>query len=337
MVMNEFEAQAADAAALGFDVRTFPIWMDIDDPLGLRAAATLIERPHEFPVATAFRCADTALRDAGVDGRGPIGVDLAMIQRSSWDALVAACPDREFQDATDLFYAVRAIKTGWEIERLAEAVRLAEDVIMAVVEHLGPGTTEADLAAAFKHRLAEVPLCLGPRLTMVSVGDQFSPTHLPRRIPARPGDLVKFDVGADIEGYGSDIARSFVVGEASDVVRRLFGALRAGHDHLLAMAGPGVPMRAIFEAGMQTMRTQGIPRHNRGHLGHTVGLDVKIEEPPSIGPGEKAVLQPGMVVCLETPCCAYGVGSLSIEDMVIVTDSGSRRLNRLDRDLVRRG
>ena len=82
------------------------------------------------------------------------------------------------------------------------------------------------------------------------------------------------------------------------------------------------------------MRRNGLPHYNRGHLGHGVGLSLAIEESPLISPNETHLLEPGMVLSLQMPYYGYGVGAISIEDMILITDDGHEVLSTLSRELV---
>src|SRR5690606_38304662 len=96
------------------------------------------------------------------------------------------------------------------------------------------------------------------RFHMISVRPHFAPAHILDTAPAKLGDVIKFDVGADVNGYGSDIARTFVLGQPTDTVRTIYGALRAGHDRLLEIIRPGVMMQETFQDAMSVIRKSGL-------------------------------------------------------------------------------
>jgi Xaa-Pro aminopeptidase len=93
-------------------------------------------------------------------------------------------------------------------------------------------------------------------------------------------------------------------------------------------------MSEVFQAGQEAVRANGIANYTRGHIGHSVGLDERIEEAPNLAPMEHRPLEPGMVLCVEMPYYAYGVGALQVEDMVVITDTGYEKLTSLGRELV---
>ncbi|WP_038938205.1 M24 family metallopeptidase, partial [Yersinia pestis] len=88
------------------------------------------------------------------------------------------------------------------------------------------------------------------RFHLISVGADFSPKLIPSNTKACSGDLIKFDCGVDVDGYGygADIARTFVVGEPPEITRKIYQTIRTGHEHMLSMVAPGVKMKDVFDS-----------------------------------------------------------------------------------------
>lgn len=333
MIMNEFEAAGVPRNLPERDVRTYPTWVDVDDPLGLRGGQFRGKRPTAHQVQEMFGLLGQVLAEHGVS-QGRVAVELSSMRHPAVVALRQTIENAELVEAGPFFTELRSIKTGWEIEQLRLSCAYAETGISEAVRSIRAGSSASDIAHAFVMGLMNRANGAPSRFHMISVGGNFAPAHIFDTRPSEPGEVIKFDVGVDVAGYGSDIARTFVLGAPSDTVRRIYRALRVGHDRLLELIEPGVPMRSVFAEVMDLIRRSGLEHYNRGHVGHSAGLSLAAEEPPFIGPSENAVFRPGMVICLETPYYGYGIGSIMIEDMVLVTDNGCERLNELTRDLV---
>jgi len=97
---------------------------------------------------------------------------------------------------------------------------------------------------------------------------------------------------------------------------------------------PGVQLSEIFRVATEEIRSHGFPNYSRGHYGHSIGLDSFVEEPPFISADEDSILQPNMVICLETPYYADSVGSFQIEDMILITSEGCEIFNSYGYDLL---
>jgi Xaa-Pro aminopeptidase len=245
-------------------------------------------------------------------------------------AVIDAVGATAAKSADSWMRSVRAIKLPAEQRLLRRAAEIAEDGIRAAIAAAGPGVTERELAAA----VAGAMVAGGgdPRFVVATAGSRSALADaFPTRNACREGDLLRFDVGCQIEGYWSDIARTAVLGSASSLQQSRYDALLAGLHAELELAGPGVAAGAVFDAAVRTVERQGLTPYRRHHAGHAIGLTVY--EEPVVRPGEQEVLQPGMVFCLETPYYEIGWGGMMVEDTGVVTDSGFELFTSLDRSL----
>jgi Xaa-Pro aminopeptidase len=218
----------------------------------------------------------------------------------------------------------RSIKSPEEIERLASAARLLERAIDRGFAQAREGANERDMAAAVAHEITAgggIPRTLsvtsGPRTALV---DTFPTPRILQR-----GDLLRFDLDCTVEGYWADIARTGTLGPASAEQRRRFDAISAGLAAELACVRPGMRVAELFERTVAAVRAAGLPSYSRHNVGH--GIGVESNEFPRLTPDSEAVLQPGMVLCIETPYYAESWGGMMTENMVVVTDGGCRPLS----------
>jgi len=339
VIINEFEADNFLRNSPIEEVVTYPMWIHIEDLRQVTSPqelARLEMPPHKgesVDLAGNFEKLAAILQKMNLH-RAEIGIEYLFFQQISWSLLTSSLPEAQFSDAASLFYECRCIKTPEEVECLRWAVQAAEVGVAASSREIREGATERHLASAYRMAVAREKKARGARHCIITVGEQFAPSYIPRENPARPGDLIKYDVGADCRGYGSDIGRTFVLGRPSALQETIYSALLSGHDGALSLIEPGVKMSDVFHAAQNAVRVNGIPNYTRGHVGHSVGLDERIEEPPFLSPQEDRMLSSGMVLCVEMPYYAYGVGAFQIEDMVVVTDTGHERLTTLNRRLV---
>jgi Xaa-Pro aminopeptidase len=149
--------------------------------------------------------------------------------------------------------------------------------------------------------------------------------------------MVKFDVQVAVSHYYSDVGRTFVYGRQTDDQRWIYDGLRQAHEKMREKLLPGMPICEVYQAGRDALARAGLGRHERGHFGHSVGLDPRIEEPPFISRTETTPLEPGMVMALETPFYGLGVGVFQLEDMCLITEDGCEIWNRLPDELMQIG
>lgn len=123
----------------------------------------------------------------------------------------------------------------------------------------------------------------------VAPGDFFKNRDNPNYKVSK-GDIIEIDSGVHYKDYNSDLARTFIVGKPNSAQKRIFDALKAGHDAMLSMIKPGVRFKDVFNVGQETIRKSGLPRLERGHFGHIIGIGHESERSPFITPSEEQTL-----------------------------------------------
>ncbi len=290
---------------------------------GDHPVAAFADRHGSFEEALA-----AAVRRFGVSGSVGLdsGIDAADLTRRAAVPGIGA-----FDVSGDAWMAgVRSVKLPGEVERLETAARLAEDGITAAMNVAEPGLRELDLVSV----VAATMVAGGglPRFLVVTSGERSALSDArgtERKL--RPGDLVRFDVGCSVDGYWSDIGRMAIVGEPDDLTTRRYGAIADAEEAEMRDIAPGVSAAEIFDLAIDVVECAGVSPYRRQHCGHGIGMDVY--EPPIVAPGVETVFEPGMVLCVETPFYEIGWGGMMVEDTVVVTPRGNRRLTRSDRSL----
>lgn len=334
IIMNEFEAASTQFDMPNMALKTFPVWVDVDDPRNPLNHQKKRERPIGPPVEAVFGLVKDALAQAGVLDK-PIAIELNAMSNGGKGVLDKVAPGLTLVESTPLFNEIRMIKSPWEIEQLRKSAEITEFGIASAAKLIRVGCTAAELTAAFKAAVMSFPDTNFSRFNLISVGDNFSPKMFPDNTPAKLGDLIKFDCGVDVAGYGADLARTFVLGEPDALTQQIYDTIRKGHEHMLAMVAPGVQLKTVFDDTMAVIKASGLPYYNRGHLGHGDGVFLGLEEAPFVSTVATESFQPGMVFSLETPYYGIGIGSIMLEDMILITETGVDFLSKLDRDLHR--
>jgi Xaa-Pro aminopeptidase len=252
----------------------------------------------------------------------------------------------------DPFWPQRAVKRPDEVRAITAALRAAEAGLQAGLEALracrigrdgylrrdGRRFTAEDLRAAVNTRImAEGAV---PAHTICAPGDQAVDPHEEGHGPIRAHAPVVMDIFPRSErtGYFGDLTRTVVRGRASERLREVYAlvheGVRLGHRRVRDGADGTAIHReilALFEArgyrtGLQDGRMQGF-FHGTGH-----GLGLQIHEPPSISV-RPSTLRAGHVVTVEPGLYYLGLGGVRIEDVALVTRTGSRNLTRVPKFL----
>jgi Xaa-Pro aminopeptidase len=150
----------------------------------------------------------------------------------------------------------------------------------------------------------------------------------------KPGEIARVDACARYQGYISDISRVRVFGAASDEAKWAHEAIYRANRMLAESARPGVRCCDLYEMVMRHLEEADY-KSLSPQAGHGLGRDSA--EPPKLAACNKTTLEPNMVVVFEPTMRLAGVGSINVEDMVLITEDGNEPLTTSVRDLVRCG
>ncbi|WP_422373124.1 M24 family metallopeptidase [Hoeflea sp.] len=344
-VASDLFAPAFRAASHIADLRESPIWVealeasdfDPDLPAAPQIAARRADapgpaqRPATFDPGICYAHLRDALVERGL-AQGRIGVEMAAISAADLPALKAALPDVGLIDATSICRRLRAIKAPGEIDRLRQAVTLAEQGIRSIQEAIRTGVSRDELAAVWSDtiRMHAAGLALTGAWEYISVGRN----PWGGNAVASPGDLIKVDVGCLIDGYTSDTGRTFVLGKPSRAASEIHAALMAGFEAGFRRLSPGTPLSEVHRAAGEAIRARGFDSYARGHFGHSLGTGPGSEEWPFIAADATEMVTPGMVLAFECPWYITGLGGFIIEDQVEITADGPVSMNSLPHELI---
>jgi len=263
--------------------------------------------------------------------RATVGLDCTGLSAHDVRSVIQRdLPDLRTVSASQWLRDCRRTKLPGEIGQLRRAAHLLERGIEAALAAAEPGVTERYIAARIASAVVEgggVPRSLavtsGPRSALV---DAYAAER-----ELQPGDLLRLDLSCTFQGYWADMARTAVIEGPSPLQRQYFDAISSGLAAQREILRAGIEARRLFDVAVEATRGNGIPHYRRHHCGH--GIGVTINEFPVLSPENTAVLESGMVLCIETPLYAAGWGGMMTEDIVEVTDTGWYPITELSRHL----
>ncbi len=215
---------------------------------------------------------------------------------------------------------LRVVKDEAELTVLREAVRLADDVMAAAGETVAPGMTERELSLELERLIREAGD--GPSFpTIVAGGPNAAMAHhSPGARPIGAGEPVIVDLGVRLDGYCSDITRTFTAGESDSRFDEVYAIVLEAQITTEAGTRAGMTGREADALARQVISTAGYGE-NFGHgTGHGVGLE--IHEAPTLSPRGGNVLISGAVVSVEPGIYLPGWGGVRIEDLVVIGSEG---------------
>ena len=257
------------------------------------------------------------------------GFEAAGISVAEFEALAAACAtkgrafEREaFVDAASVLADLRRTKSFPELQRIQRAAMIADAALAEAAPLVVAGTSERE----FRNELDAAMRRLGADdvsfPTIVASGPNAAlPHHHPSDREFRGGDAVVVDFGALVDGYHSDMTRTFVIdGPGADVMRLRHDVVRRACEAGVAAVRPGVTGSEIDSACRAVLAAAGLEGELTHGVGHGVGL--LIHESPWVNPRSPDVLRPGDVVTVEPGAYRVGLGGVRVEELLAVTESG---------------
>jgi Xaa-Pro aminopeptidase len=246
--------------------------------------------------------------------------------------LQLALPSVTFVRASTVLGPIRMVKEADEIAALAAAAAAVDAVAAEMRAQPFAGRTELDV-----HReLVDRMLALGherSNFAIVAAGaNAASPHHEPsaaRRIAE--GELVLCDFGGTMRGYCSDITRMFSVGEPSSEVRDVYAVLQAAQETGVQAAIVGTPCAEVDAAARKVIADAGYGEYFVHRVGHGIGQEA--HEEPYMVAGNDLPLAAGHAFSVEPGIYLPGRFGVRLEDIVVATEAGPRRLNEATRDL----
>jgi len=270
--------------------------------------------------------------EPGAIGAG-VGVG-AQLWASHLLALQAALPAASWQPAGPVLGPLRARKTPAEVEALAEAGAAIDAVHQRMGRWLRPGRTEAEVGADIAAAIRETGHATVDFVIVAAGPHAASPHHDTSDRPIGAGEPVVVDIGGTMpSGYCSDCTRTYVAGGAppADFVG-YYAVLQEAQRAAVAAVAPGVSAESVDGAARTPIAGAGYGPAFLHRTGHGIGLET--HEDPYIVDGNTEPLAEGMAFSVEPGIYLAGRHGARIEDIVVCTADGVRRLNTTPTDLV---
>jgi Xaa-Pro dipeptidase len=262
-----------------------------------------------------------------------LGVEAYHMRILESETLHRYAPGLQTSHADDIIAQIRMVKDDSEIAAMKRAVAVAEAAMKALLPQIKAGQTEKQVAAMLTRLLLEGgadSIAFGP---IVSAGpNSASPHATPTERPLQNGDLLVIDWGVYVDGYPSDITRTFAVGAVDEELAHIHQIVRQANKAGKAAAHPGAAGQDVDRAARAVIETAGYGQYFIHRTGHGLGLEV--HEPPNMVEGNTEPLLVGNVFTVEPGIYLPQRGGVRIEDNLLITPDGHRSLTSMTRELL---
>ena len=261
------------------------------------------------------------LKDLGLSS-GKLGIEERVTFVFS-DGLRKANPGFETVSATPITAGCRAVKSASELKLM----QLANDVTLTVYEaawqSVVPGITNRQFSEWIGLGYERVGFP-GDASCQVDAYSALPHGSIQPQV-LKEGSLVLIDDGCTVEGYQSDISRSFTVGKATDKMKKVFDIVHRAQAAALAAARPGVACGSVDAAARKVIDDAGFGpgyAHFSHRVGHGIGMDG--HEWPYLVKGNATLLEPGMCFSDEPGIYLRGEFGIRLEDDMHIASDGAK-------------
>ncbi len=293
------EERAREVITFGTDIRT---WEEDEDP-SVRIAQILADRSPRTK---------------------KIGIE-ETFRFFLFDGIRAAAEGYALGSATPVTAGCRMIKSPAELALMQVANDITIDAYKDDFPQLREGMTQYEFGGIIREAFRKAGASGGAMVSFGAASAYPHGTQAPQK--AMEGDLVLVDGGCRVEGYTSDITRTFIFGTATARQKEIWDLERRAQDAAFAAVKPGVSCEDIDAAARKVIidagfgpgyKVPGLPHRT----GHGIGLDG--HEWEYLVKGNKTPLQPGMCFSDEPTISIYGEFGIRLEDVFYVTEDGGR-------------
>ncbi len=260
--------------------------------------------------------------------------------------LAELMPAVEFVDVTSWIYEARMVKTPEEIRCLKRCAEVVDHALRLARTKAAPGMRETELSAIIEGEIQSYGIgykegrrargfafvMSGPENTAGAWAAYNISTD--RRI--QEGDLVLIELDSHVDGYWSDLTRTWVVGKASEKQREIWSVVHESQQRTVEWLKVGSKISRIDGVARDFITSRGYGRNFPHHIGHGVGF--AFHEAPYLDPPSRVAtdwdVQSGMVFAIEPGIYIDGWGGVRIEDNIVMNEAGGAEyLSTVDRGL----
>lgn len=221
---------------------------------------------------------------------------------------------------------IRAIKDSDEVKALEKAIELCFEGIDFALSMLKVGVTEAFVAKELHLFWLKKG---GEKLSFDSIiafGKNSSmPHYRAANCKLKRNDIVLIDVGVVVDGYASDMTRTFFFGTPDKRLEEIYNVVLEAQEKSVKAVRPGLSAAKLYEVSKKVIDKAGFGDNYLHGLGHGIGLETH-EFPTLRATSKDVLLAPGMCITIEPGIYLPNLGGVRIEDMVLVTKDGHKNL-----------
>lgn len=248
--------------------------------------------------------------------------------------LAAVLPNAKLTSACEVLSELRSVLTPQEVSRVRRACEVAAVAYQHGASSLRPGLTELEAAANFRIPLSTVDVTPGARadgfvycMAGLNSARAFRAYARSSANKLRPRDLVLVHCNSYVDGFWTDITRTYCLGQPNEQQHRMFEAVAEASRAAFAVIHPGAKASDVDLAARQELSRYGFMKDFKHQTGHGVAYSaIDHAAPPRLHPKSPDILSAGMVFNIEPAIYISGLGGIRHCDLAVVTAAGAELL-----------
>lgn len=259
-----------------------------------------------------------------------LGFETAHLLHMYWQALSDSLSDVTLVATNRLVEPFRTVKDREEIDIIRKAISISDQAFNIVSKQIQPGMTEKQVAWEIEKTMRGLGADDRAFATIVAGGPNGAMAHaVPGDRPLQEGEPIVIDMGAQLNGYSSDMTRTICLGEPTDKFREVYNIVLRAHLACEEQSRAGVSGHQADAYCRDVITEAGYGDYFTHSTGHGIGLEV--HEGPSLRKGIEDPIPAGSVSSVEPGIYIEGWGGVRIEDLVLFRDNEVEVLTQADK------
>lgn len=249
------------------------------------------------------------------------GVEKKAMSLFQYEALVERIGQVRYPDIENFIVTERLKKNSEDIRGVQRAIDITEEVLNRGIERFTPRMTELELTAELECQMRALGADGPSFATSVLAGSHAALPHgIPGTQKISTGDFLLIDMGVYVNGYCSDMTRTFLIGKGTEEQVKIYQTVLEANQKAIDMVKVGEPISTVDKAARNHIKDHGYGEYFNNRVGHGMGLEV--HEAPSIHEENEMAIAPGLLFTIEPGIYIPEVGGVRIEDDVYVNENG---------------
>ncbi len=241
--------------------------------------------------------------------------------------------ETELVPISNMIESLREIKDEQEVSLIEKACEIADQAFSHILTYIKPGMTEIQVANELDFYMRQLGATGVSFETIVASGVRSAMPHgVASDKVIDQGDLITIDFGCYYKGYVSDMTRTISLGEPKEKLKEIYQIVKDAQQKVLDGARPGMSGVELDAVARDYIESQGYGEYFGHSTGHGIGLE--IHEGPNVSRLANKAFIPGNVITNEPGIYLPGIGGVRIEDDMLVTESGVKRLTHSEKELI---